>query len=231
MTRPVGEERVGEQQGPVQQRTALRDALLRDLDLGGQPVVTRGELRLHLWLHRRHLLVLLLPWWLVRLAWWFFFSSERRAAITSKNRAIDLYRQATGMDRKAAWDQVWRLEGQLAPLVDRPEFAGLEPADESPGANRTELEAAADALLDHALAGRRSDDELLAAVLALWAESEDSMAHGYDRLVEQGITGRRAQTDAILAEARAWRVRYRLAWRRWFDRQAEQGSGANPGRR
>jgi hypothetical protein len=222
---------MGEGQGSAQEGTALRDALLRDLDLGGQPVATRGELRLHLWLHRRHLLVLLLPWWLVRLAWWFFFSSERRAAIASENRAIDLYRQATGMDRKAARGEIWRLEGQLAPLVDRPEFIGLEQTAEPPGANRAELEAAADALLGYALAGRRTDDELLGAVLALSAESEDSMVHGYERLVQQGITSQRAQTDAIMAEAEAWRRRYRLAWRRWFDQQAEHGSATGPGRR
>jgi hypothetical protein len=221
-----------EEQGPAQERTALRDALLRYLDLNGRPVATRRELGLHLWLHRRHLSWLLLPWYPVRVAWWFLLSGQRRAARASEDRAIDLYRQASGVDRQAAWDQVvWRLAGQLAPLVDRPEFVGLEQTAELPGANRAELEAAADALLADSLAGRRTDDQLLAAVLALWDESEDSMVHAHERLVQQGITGRRAREHAILAEAEAWRERYRLAWRRWFDQQAEQGSATSPGRR
>jgi hypothetical protein len=70
-------------------------------------------------------------------------------------------------------------------LVDRPEFVGLAQTAEPPGANRAELEAAADALLAHSLAGRRTDDELLGAVLALWAEHEGSMVHGDERLVHR----------------------------------------------
>jgi hypothetical protein len=50
-----------EGQGSAQERTALRDALLRDLDQGGQPMASRGELRLLTWLSRRHLWWLLLP--------------------------------------------------------------------------------------------------------------------------------------------------------------------------
>jgi hypothetical protein len=76
-------------------------------------------------------------------------------------------------------------------------------------------------------AGRRTDDELLGAVLALW--DEDSMVHAHERLVQQGITGRRAQERAIFTEAEAWRERYRLAWRRWFDQQTERGSATSPG--
>jgi hypothetical protein len=226
--------RLGEGRDWTQQRTALRDALLRDLDLGGQPLASSGELRLLAWLSQRHLWWwwLLLPWWLVRIAWWFLFSGQRRAALASENRAIDLYRQVTGTDRKAARDQVvWRLEWHLAPLVDRPELPGLEPIDEPPGASRAELQVAMDALLDHVLAGRRTDDELLQTALALSTEHQDGMCDTYDRLVEQGITGRRAQSDAILAEVQAWRVRYRLAWRRWFDQQAEHGSATSPGQR
>ena len=139
---------MGEGRDWTQERTALRDALLRDLDLGGQPLASRGKLRLVAWLSRRHLWWLLLPWWLVRIAWWFLFSSQRQAAVASENRAIDLYRQVTGTDRKAARDQVWRLEWHLAPLVDRPELPGLEPMDEPPGASRAELQTAMDALLD-----------------------------------------------------------------------------------
>jgi hypothetical protein len=56
MAQAVGEERMGEGQGSAQERTALRDALLHYLDLSGQPLASRHELRLHVWLHRRHLL-------------------------------------------------------------------------------------------------------------------------------------------------------------------------------
>jgi hypothetical protein len=55
------------------------------------------------------------------------------------------------------------------------------------------------------------------------------MVHTHERLVQHGSTGRRAQTDAIMAEAEAWRERCRLAWRGWFDQQAEQGSATSPG--
>jgi hypothetical protein len=68
-------------------------------------------------------------------------------------------------------------------------------------------------------------------VLALWAEHEGSMVHGDERLVHQGTTGRRAQTRAMLSEVEAWRKRYRLAWRRWFDQHAEHGSATSPGQR
>jgi ribonuclease HI len=135
------------------------------------------------------------------------------------------------VDRQTARDEVWRLGGQLAPSVDRPEFVGLEQPAEPPGANRAELEAAADALLAHSLAGRRTDDELLGAALALWDEHEDSMVHGDERLAQQGITGRRAQTKAMLREVEAWKKRHRLAWRRWFDQHAEHGSATGPGQR
>ena len=77
--------------------------------------------------------------------------------------------------------------------------------------------------------GRRSDDELLGVVLAVWTEHWDSMADTHERLIQQGITGRRAQDRAIAAEVQAWRERYRLTWRRWFDQQAEQGSPTSPG--
>ena len=110
-------------------------------------------------------------------------------------------------------------------------IVGLAQPAEPPVANRTELEAAADALLAHSLAGRRTDDELLGAVLALWDEHEGSMVHGDERLVHQGITWRRAQTRAMLSEVEAWRKRYRLAWRRWSDQHAEHGSATSPGQR
>jgi hypothetical protein len=224
---------MGEGQGWAQERTALRNALLHYLDLNGQPLATRGELRLHVWLHRRRLSWILLPWVLVRSVWGLFLSGQSRAVRASKERMIDLYRQASGMNRQAALDETWRLEQRLMPLIDRPELAGLgqpaEPPAEPPGANRAELEAAADALLAYSLTGQGADDELLREVLALW--DEDAMVDTHQRLAQQGITGRRAQERAIGAEAQAWRVQYRLAWRRWWDRQAEQGSPASPGRR
>jgi hypothetical protein len=126
-------------------------APLRYLDLIGRPVATRRELRLMAWLHRRHLSWLLLSWSPARIAWWFFLSGQRRAAVASEDRAIDLYCQASGVDRQGAGDEVCRLVGQLGPLVDRPEFVGLEQTAEPLGANRAELEAAADALLAYAL--------------------------------------------------------------------------------
>jgi hypothetical protein len=56
------------------------------------------------------------------------------------------------------------------------------------------LKAAADALLADALAGRRTDDELLGAVLALW--NEDSMVHAH----AVGPTGRHRPARARTRE-------------------------------
>jgi hypothetical protein len=220
---------MGEGPRPAQERTALWEALLRDVNEGGQPLATRRTIRLMAWLRQRHLAWLLLPW-LVMVGARVLLPGQR-AAQASEDHIVDLYCQASGVDRQAARDEVWRLGGQLAPLVDRPEFVGLAQTAEPPGAKRAELEAAADALLAHSLAGRRTDDELLGAVLELWAEHEGSLVHGDERLVHQGITGRRAQTRAMLSEVEAWRKRYRLAWRRWFDQQAEHGSATSPGQR
>jgi hypothetical protein len=97
----------------------------------------------------------------------FFLSGQRRAIVASKDRAIDLYCQASGLDRQAAWDEVWRLTGRLAPLVDLPEWLGLEQTAEPRAPTGPNWRAAADALLTSALAGRQTDDGLLATVLAL----------------------------------------------------------------
>jgi hypothetical protein len=50
---------------------------------------------------------------------------RRRAAQASEAHIVDLYCQASGVDRQTARDEVWRLGGQLAPLLDRPELVGL----------------------------------------------------------------------------------------------------------
>jgi hypothetical protein len=52
MAPSVGEERMGEGPGPAQDRTALWEALLHDVDEGGQPLATRRTIRLMAWLRR-----------------------------------------------------------------------------------------------------------------------------------------------------------------------------------
>lgn len=100
MAQTACEERMGEGQGSPQERTALRTALLRYFDLSGQPLLTRRTARLYSWLHRWYLVWLLIPFYLVLIAR-FFLSGQRRAIVASKDRAIDLYCQASGLDRQA----------------------------------------------------------------------------------------------------------------------------------
>jgi hypothetical protein len=110
---------------------------VRDVHEGAQPLVTRRTIRLMAWLHQRHLAWLLLPWF-VMVGARGLLGGQRRAAQASEDHIVDLYCQASGVDRQTARDEVWRLGGQLAPLVDRPEFVGLAPTAEPPGANRAE---------------------------------------------------------------------------------------------
>lgn len=108
---------------------------------------------------------------------------------------------------------------------------GPSRAAELGGVDRAELEAAAGALLGYYLAGQRTDDELLGEVLAIWADYEDLTEHAYQRLAGRRPLRWRQFDRALETEVGAFRERYLAAWRRWFDRQADQGTAAGPGER
>jgi hypothetical protein len=80
------------------------------------------------------------------------------------------------------------------------------------------------------VAGRRTDDELLADVEAVWAGCEELIEQRLERATE----GRRFRhrTDPMIDErVEAAADRYRAAWRRWFDRRVERGSAGGGGHR
>lgn len=78
------------------------------------------------------------------------------------------------------------------------------------------------------LAGRRTDDELLAEVEAAWVEYEELTDQERERAIGRGLAGRRAD-PTVEERARAAGDRYRAAWRRWFDGRARQGASARSG--
>ena len=94
------------------------------------------------------------------------------------------------------------------------------------GADRAELEAAAAALIGYYLAGRRTDDQLLPGVEAAWVECEELYEQQLQRDLERGRRGRRRDLAETQRRMQAATDRYLVAWRRWFDRQAQQGTSA-----
>jgi hypothetical protein len=97
------------------------------------------------------------------------------------------------------------------------------------GANRTELEAVADALIGYYLAGRRTDDAPLAEALAVWAEWEELHEQALQRIAGRGLLPGRRAPRVPAGDEQAVMQRYLEAWRRWLDRQAQDG-GRSGGR-
>jgi hypothetical protein len=111
--------------------------------------------------------------------------------------------------------EVLRMTAQLRPLDSRLPMTGELPR----AVTRVEFELAADALLRFYVAGRHTDDPLLEATQAAYAEVE-AMA---DELLDRA-RGQHGSTSALHREyserqASATR-RYVEAWLRWFDHQA-----------
>jgi hypothetical protein len=117
-------------------------------------------------------------------------------------------------------EQLGSLDQRLLALeADRP--------GRPPGADRAELEAAAGALAEWYLQGRRTDDELLGEVEAAWAAVEEAQARQDG--VPAGLRGPGLQAWLERTDEREEAAidRYVAAWRHWLDRQPPQRSAAD----
>jgi len=144
---------------------------------------------------------------------------------------VRLYRRLSGRDPQVARAEVWRIGLQLWALDERLRDLDEERPGAPRGADPAELEAAAGALLGYYLAGRRTDDELLAQVEAAWGAYEELFEQQVERARDRKRFGR-GRADATVDErVHAAADGYRAAWRRWLDRRAERGSTIGPGAR
>lgn len=213
---------MGDEQASAEDLAALQTALLDSYEQFVVPRPSRRTRRVVRRLRRLHLSWLLAPLFVVELVrmlrsgHWPRFGAEQA-------RAARLYGRLSGKDPHVARAEVWRMLEQLGLLDERQRWPDEERPGAWGGADRAELEAAAAALLGYYLAGRRTEDELLAEVQAAWAEYE-GLAH--ERLqggLEPGRRGRRAEPQADRREQVA-SDRYLGAWRRWLDQRARQGT-------
>jgi hypothetical protein len=214
----------------AEELAALHAAVLRDHDqlvrMGPKPRSLRVARRLK----RLHLSWLLIPWYLV-LAARFFLPGSWRRLVADEEQAVRLYRRLSGKDPQMARAEVWRIGRQLGELDQRLHDLDEERPGAPRGADPGEVAVAAGVLLGYYLAGRRSDDELLGEVEAAWAEYEELTEQQFERAVERGLFGRSRAEPTVDERVQAAADRYRAAWRRWLDRQAEQGAAAGPGGR
>jgi hypothetical protein len=202
---------------PPKEPPTLREAVLRHHDQLARPLADSCGVRLARRLDRLHLSWLSAPWYLV-LAARVFLLGRPPGVAASEERAVALYCQRSGKDPLTARVEVGRLVMQLGPLDDPVDWAGQRRG--VPPVKQAELEAAADALIAYYLAGRRTDDELLGEVLAVWAEWEELHEHAWQRLAQGGVLRGRRAARALEGDEQAVRERYLGAWRRWLDRQA-----------
>jgi hypothetical protein len=89
-------------------------------------------------------------------------------------------------------------------------------------ADRTELEAAAGALLAYHVGGRQTDDVLLGQIQAAWGEYEALGEQRKDQMLERVARGQPPSRKKISRQERAAMDRYLAGWRGWLDRHAEQ---------
>lgn len=204
----------------AEELAALRDAVLGCLDDLLRPL-HRRSLRAIRRLRRRHLSWLVAPWILIDLARTVLFG-HRPAVFASHKRAVGLYRRLSGMDPQVARAEIWRIVHQLTPLDERVRHLDGDRPGAPSGADREEVAAAAAALVGYYLAERWTDDELLREVEAAWAEHEDLAEQWRQRAVGWGTPGRRHAEPAIDRREQVMTDRYLVAWRRWFDWQAQQ---------
>lgn len=168
----------------VQDLAALHAAVLRHHDEFLRMMPKPRRLRMARRPKRLHLSWLLIPWYLV-VAARFFLPAFRGGLVDGEQRAARLYRRLSGKDPQVARAEVMRIGMQLRMLDKR-----FHEHDERPGtplgADPGELEMATEALVGFYLAGRRTDDELLAQVEVPWAEYavEDLQQFVHDNFVD-----------------------------------------------
>jgi hypothetical protein len=181
-------------------------------------------------LQRLHLSWLVLPWIVVD-AGRMFLSGLRRGFPVHDEQAVGLYRRLSGKDPQVARAEIWRIVMQLGELDERLRDPDEQRPEAPRGADPGELEAAAGALLGFYLAGRRTDDELLAQVEAAWAESEELTEQLVERSRDRKRVGRSRADPTVEERVQVAADRYLVAWRRWFEGQARQGATRGSGDR
>jgi hypothetical protein len=148
------------------------------------------------------------------------------AFLVADEEAARLYQRLRGIDPELARAEVWRMTGQLGSLDERLLALEEDRPGRPPGADRAELEAAAGALAEWYLQGRRTDDELLGEVEAAWAAVEEA------QLEQEGVPaglrgpGLQAWLERTDEREEAAIDRYVAAWRRWLDRHAPRPAPA-----
>jgi hypothetical protein len=215
----------------VEDLAALHAAVLRSHEQSVRMEPTPRSLRVARRLKRLHLSWLAVPWALVDIARLFLPAFRGRGFPADEEQAVRLYRRLSGKDPHVARAEVWRIGMQLRELDERLR----DPDEERPGAPRGadpgELDAAVAALIRYYLAGRRTDDKLLAQVEAAWAEHEELFEQLVERAGDRKRVGRGRRDATVEERAQAAADRYRAAWRRWFDGQARQGAAGGSGDR
>jgi hypothetical protein len=209
---------------------ALRAAVLRHHDEFLRMEPKPRSLRVARRLNRLHLSWLLIPWYLV-VAARFFLPAFRGGFPDGEQEAVRLYRRLSGKDPQVARAEVSRIGMQLGMLDERLRELDEQRPGTPRGAGPGELEMATSTLVGFYLAGRRTDDELLAQVEVAWADYEELTQQQLERAVDRKRLGRGRGEPMVDERVQAAADRYRAAWRRWLDRQAERGAAAGPGAR
>jgi hypothetical protein len=209
---------------------ALRTALLELHETFLHPPPSRRTQQVLRRMQRAHLSWLLTPWFLVKVFGVFRFA-RMRASIALDARAVRQYGQLTGKDPHEAQAEIHRMLQQLGWLDERHRWPDDQERPGAPGgADPAELPAAAAALLGYYLAGRRTDDQLLAQVQDAWAEYESLTHEQLQRYMEHGRRGGRPEPEAEQRQQAA-SDRYLVAWRQWLDHQAQPGTAGGAGER
>jgi hypothetical protein len=220
-------EGVHDERASAKDLAALQAAVLRSHDEFLRPVWDRRRsLGVLGRLQRLHLSWLAAPWMLVDAARMIMFGHPRRM-FAGHQQTVRLYRQLSGEEPYLARAEVWRIIEQLGMLDERVHRLDSDRPGAPRGADRAELEAAATALIGYYLAGRRTDDQLLRGVQAAWAECEELHEQQLQRELERRRRERRRGLADAERRVQAATDRYLVAWRRWFDQRAQQGTSAD----
>jgi hypothetical protein len=197
----------------------LRDAVLAWHEELAGPALEAADGRARWWLELPRMLV-----GLVRM----LAVGRPPAFLVGDEEAARLYQRLRGIDPQLASAEVWRMREQLSSLDQRLLALEEDRPGRPQGADPDELKAAAGALAEWYLAGRRTEDALLAEVEAAWAAVEDAQG---EQDVPAGLRGPGVQAWLERTDEREEAAidRYVAAWRRWLDRQAPWPASAGGG--